>query len=67
VAAGALGDGSRPVNVVWAVGGLLGVHLISLCCGFWGWRRLGADQDFPLAACLVVYGCSCQRLPTAAR
>ncbi len=29
-AAGVLGDGSRPVNVVWAVGGLLGVHLASL-------------------------------------
>ena len=25
-AAGALGDGSRPVNVLWAVGALLGVH-----------------------------------------
>lgn len=29
-AVGVLGDGSRPVNVVWAVGGLLGVHLLSL-------------------------------------
>ncbi|THF64445.1 DUF2868 domain-containing protein [Pseudothauera rhizosphaerae] len=29
-AAGVLGDGSRPVNVVWAVGGLLGVHAVSL-------------------------------------
>lgn len=29
-AAGVLGDGSRPVNVVWALGGLLGVHLASL-------------------------------------
>lgn len=25
-----LGDGTRPVNVVWALGGLLGVHLLSL-------------------------------------
>lgn len=25
-----LGDGSRPVNVVWALGGLLGVHVLSL-------------------------------------
>ncbi len=29
-ASGVLGDGSRPVNVVWAVLGLLGVHLLSL-------------------------------------
>ncbi len=29
-AAGVLGDGSRPVNVVWTLGGLLGVHLLSL-------------------------------------
>ncbi len=25
-----LGDGGRPVNVLWALGGLLGVHLLSL-------------------------------------
>ncbi|MER2553241.1 MAG: DUF2868 domain-containing protein, partial [Thauera sp.] len=29
-AAGVLGDGSRPVNVLWTLGGLLGVHLLSL-------------------------------------
>ncbi|AVR90055.1 DUF2868 domain-containing protein [Thauera aromatica] len=29
-AAGVLGDGSRPVNVVWTLGGLLGVHALSL-------------------------------------
>ena len=29
-----LGDGGRPVNVVWALGGLLGVHMISLAV--WG-------------------------------
>lgn len=29
-AAGVLGDGARPVNVVWTLGGLLGVHLLSL-------------------------------------
>lgn len=29
-AAAVLGDGSRAVNVVWALGGLLGVHLFSL-------------------------------------
>ncbi|HYG44917.1 MAG TPA: DUF2868 domain-containing protein [Bordetella sp.] len=28
-AAGALGDGSRPVNVLWAVGALLGVHALT--------------------------------------
>lgn len=30
MAAAVLGDGSRPVNVVWALGTLLGVHLITL-------------------------------------
>ncbi|CAB3917834.1 DUF2868 domain-containing protein [Achromobacter ruhlandii] len=29
VAAGALGDGSRPVNVLWALGALLGLHAIT--------------------------------------
>lgn len=29
-AAAVLGDGARPVNVVWTLGGLLGVHLFSL-------------------------------------
>jgi len=28
-AAGALGDGTRPVNVLWAVGALLGVHALT--------------------------------------
>jgi len=28
-AAGALGDGSRPVNVLWAVGALLGLHAVT--------------------------------------
>jgi len=28
-AAGALGDGGRPVNVLWAVGALLGLHLVT--------------------------------------
>jgi len=28
-AAGALGDGTRPVNVLWAVGALLGVHVLT--------------------------------------
>ncbi|MCD0503848.1 DUF2868 domain-containing protein, partial [Bordetella petrii] len=28
-AAGALGDGARPVNVLWAVGALLGVHALT--------------------------------------
>ncbi len=40
-AAGALGDGSRPVNVVWAVGGLLGVHLISLVLWLLGLAQAG--------------------------
>ena len=30
LALGALGDGSRPVNVFWALGSLLGLHLLSL-------------------------------------
>lgn len=40
-----LGDGTRPVNVVWALGGLLGVHLLSLAlwvAGLWlGGRDAG--------------------------
>ncbi|MCK9260748.1 MAG: DUF2868 domain-containing protein [Azoarcus sp.] len=35
-AAAVLGDGSRPVNVVWALGGLLGVHLFSLLLWLFG-------------------------------
>ncbi len=33
-----LGDGARPVNVIWALAGLLGVNLLSLllwCAGLW--------------------------------
>ncbi|MBS0552768.1 MAG: DUF2868 domain-containing protein, partial [Proteobacteria bacterium] len=41
-AAGVLGDGSRPVNVVWALGGLLGVHLASLA--LWLGAMLFAGQ-----------------------
>ncbi|MFP5505673.1 MAG: DUF2868 domain-containing protein [Gammaproteobacteria bacterium] len=45
VALAVLGDGSRPVNVVWALGGLLGVHLFSLLLwlpGLWlGGRDAG--------------------------
>lgn len=33
-AAAVLGDGTRPVNVVWALGGLLGVHFFSLLLWF---------------------------------
>lgn len=29
-AASVLGDGSRPVNIVWAIGGLLGLHVLTL-------------------------------------
>src|SRR5690606_12789415 len=39
----ALGDGSRPVNVFWALGSLLGLHLLSLL----GWLpglMLAADS-----------------------
>ncbi|MFN2287812.1 MAG: hypothetical protein ABR578_05720, partial [Chromatocurvus sp.] len=40
-----LGDGSRPVNVIWALGGLLGIHLFSLLLwllGLWfGGRDAG--------------------------
>jgi len=35
-AAGVLGDGGRPINVVWAVGGLLGVHVLSLLLWLFG-------------------------------
>lgn len=38
-----LGDGSRPVNVVWALGGLLGVNLFSLVLWFGGLWLGGAD------------------------
>jgi len=45
VALTVLGDGSRPVNIVWALGGLLGVHLLSLLLwllGLWlGGREAG--------------------------
>lgn len=38
-----LGDGTRPVNVVWALGGLLGVHLLSLLLWFVGLALGGRD------------------------
>lgn len=41
-AAGVLGDASRPVNVVWALGGLLGVHLLSLLLWVMGLMLAGA-------------------------
>lgn len=47
-AAGVLGDGSRPVNVVWALGGLLGLHLVSLV--LWGAGLLLAGGARPAAA-----------------
>lgn len=43
VALAVLGDGSRPVNVVWALGGLLGVHLLSLLLWFLGLWLGGRD------------------------
>lgn len=45
MALGVLGDGARPVNVVWALGGLLGLHLFGLLIwliGIWfGGRDAG--------------------------
>lgn len=45
MALGVLGDGTRPVNVVWALGGLLGLHLFGLLIwliGIWlGGRDAG--------------------------
>lgn len=40
-ALGALGDGTRPVNLFWALGGLLGVHIVTfvLWLGSLLWRR----------------------------
>ncbi len=43
-AAGVLGDGSRPVNVVWALGGLLGVHLASLLLWLLGMALAGRGR-----------------------
>jgi hypothetical protein len=43
VAVAVLGDGSRPVNVVWALGGLLGVHLLSLLLWLLGQWLGGRD------------------------
>jgi hypothetical protein len=43
VALAVLGDGSRPVNVVWALGGLLGVHLLSLLLWLLGLWLGGRD------------------------
>lgn len=36
------GDGSRPINVVWALGGLLGLHLLSLLLWLAGFLFAGA-------------------------
>lgn len=38
-----LGDGTRPVNVVWALGGLLGVHVLSLLLWIAGLGLGGRD------------------------
>ncbi|MFC3607547.1 DUF2868 domain-containing protein [Stutzerimonas tarimensis] len=37
----ALGDGQRPVNVFWALGSLLGLHLLTLLGWFLGFFALG--------------------------
>jgi len=49
LAAGALGDGSRPVNVFWALGSLLGLNLLSLLV--WALGLLGGGRQLasPLA------------------
>lgn len=47
-AAGVLGDGSRPVNVVWALGGLLGVHLASLLLWLLGMLLAGRSRGASL-------------------
>lgn len=43
MAVGVLGDGSRAVNVVWALGGLLGVHLFGLLLWLIGMGIGGRD------------------------
>lgn len=47
-ASAVLGDGSRPVNVVWAIGGLLGLHLLTLLLWLAG-RCLPVGQSGGLA------------------
>lgn len=61
----ALGDGGRPVNLFWALGGLLGIHLLVLALWaaglFWG-ARLGSA-----AGRLVVAGAArLSRIPALA-
>lgn len=43
MALGVLGDGTRPVNVVWALGGLLGLHLFGLLIWLIGMSLGGRD------------------------
>lgn len=47
--AGLLGDGSRPVNVVWALGGLLGPHLAGLLLWGGGMMLAGSLAPHPTA------------------
>jgi len=43
-ASAVLGDGARPVNVIWAISGLLGFHVISLLLWLMGrWLPLGTS------------------------
>lgn len=51
-AAGALGDGSRAVNVVWVLGALLGVHLVSLALWLAGLALTAAPHRPPAAAAI---------------
>lgn len=46
--ASALGDGQHPVNIVWALGGLLGLHLLALGIWFAG-LALPGSGDVSLA------------------
>lgn len=45
LALGALGDGRQPVNVFWALGSLLGLHLLSLLA--WLLTQLLRDKGAP--------------------
>lgn len=44
LALGALGDGQRPVNLFWALGSLLGLHLLTLCGWLLGLLLPGGGQ-----------------------
>ncbi len=64
---GVLGDGSRPVNIVWAFGGLLGIHALSLLLWLGGMalRKKGLDGGGFLAQGLVKITALTDRSPKA--